>query len=442
MAEAAKELDDIAKTLRAVIGRLKQMHALWGQAATAYFEPDAFRLALQQCIMTSRTVTFIVQSHKAAIPDFDAWYGAFQEAWRSDAVMTWARDARNKIEKQGDLETLSEVRAELVAAYAHNPTTHWIPAINAGPEEIRRSIPAKYLDEHVKETGLLAIERRWVDVELPGREVLDALAHVYGQLAHLVISLHRQLGAPIPATNPQLGEHLLRDLLDDGRTRSMARPSRERTIYVTVKDGTLVDGLMVPSKNDPKLSERARKRYGKTSDWGRLKDAKSFEDVAEVFFVEARGVMLRDSYHQTIAILFKGIVPFETISLALHDRRQKYMAMREIAERVRCSGADGVFLLSEGWTAKPEDLKPNQFAVDAPNRGEALLLWAVNSDGVHLSLEADIHRKRIKKHKVKSLGPTRRETAARIVAFAPILEVWGRLGDLKLDEEEGWPPGY
>jgi hypothetical protein len=159
----------------AVLRRLKQVSTLWHQAEVTYFDPTKFRVALQNCITTARTVTFIVQNHKSAIPGFDEWYKTYTDRFASDAVMRWAVNARNKIEKQGDLETLSQVRAELVAAYAHNPSTLWLPAINATPEQIRLSIPAKLLDKHVVSTGILAIERRWVDAELPEYEICEAV---------------------------------------------------------------------------------------------------------------------------------------------------------------------------------------------------------------------------------------------------------------------------
>jgi hypothetical protein len=115
-----KELEE---ALTAVVRRLAHLRANWNQALENYFHPGGFRIALQNAIATSRTVTFILQSHKAAIPDFDNWYKPFIEKFRNNPIMVWAKDARNKIEKQGDLETLSQVRAELIASYAGNPRT-------------------------------------------------------------------------------------------------------------------------------------------------------------------------------------------------------------------------------------------------------------------------------------------------------------------------------
>src|SRR5262245_37576044 len=138
--------EDLAKGLMAVVGRLKQVNTLWHEALAAYFEPGRFSIAVQNCITTSRTVTFILQSHKAAFPGFDNWYPTFQQKFADDPVMVWAKDARNKIEKQGDLQTLSQIRAELIAAYLANPVTEWITSpVGLSPDQIRRSVPDRLL---------------------------------------------------------------------------------------------------------------------------------------------------------------------------------------------------------------------------------------------------------------------------------------------------------
>jgi len=285
----------LVEAMSAVLGRLRQVHSLWHQAEETYFEPGQFRVALQNCITTARTVTFILQSHKAAIPGFDEWYEAYRERFAADPVMRWSVTARNKIEKQGDLETLSQVRAELVAAYAGNPTTPWMPSINATPEQIRRSIPAKYLDAHVVNTGVLAIERRWVDAELPDHEILDALAHVYGQLALMVVGLHDHLKWPIPPHKPGLGQHLIADLLPDGRTKTMERPPARRSINIAVKDGNEIESLAIPQPHDPKQMKKARKRYDDFGGFEKLKASSTFEETAEAFFDQARYLMVRST---------------------------------------------------------------------------------------------------------------------------------------------------
>ncbi len=103
--------------LAGVDRRLEDAHQHWHRAEQAYFNPEPFRVAIQTAIQTLRTVTFILQNKKQNIPEFDAWYGDWQEKLKSDSLMRRMVEARNKIEKRGDLEVHSFVRAEIVASY-------------------------------------------------------------------------------------------------------------------------------------------------------------------------------------------------------------------------------------------------------------------------------------------------------------------------------------
>ncbi len=71
--------------LAGVDRRLEDVHQHWHQAEQAYFYPDRFRVAIQTAIQTLRTVTFILQNKKQDIPEFDAWYGEWQEKLRTGA---------------------------------------------------------------------------------------------------------------------------------------------------------------------------------------------------------------------------------------------------------------------------------------------------------------------------------------------------------------------
>jgi hypothetical protein len=187
--------------LRAVDRRLEDLHRQWHVADDAYFDPEGFRVAIQTAIQTLRTVTFILQSNKALIPDFDAWYAGWQKKMGDDPLMVWMRDARNKIEKQGDLEAHSTIRAQIIASYLDEGPRIDVPAKLAdAPVQLLKSIPASALGEHIWKNGVLRIERRWVENTLPEYELLDAVAIAYGRVAQVLADAHRQLGLEPPTT--------------------------------------------------------------------------------------------------------------------------------------------------------------------------------------------------------------------------------------------------
>lgn len=162
--------------------RLADLHRHWHVAEAAYFDPDAFRVGIQTAIQTARTVTFILQAQKAAFPDFDGWYLPWQERFRADPLMRWMVDARNRIEKQGDLATHSRVRAEIVASHlpGEGPRIDAPAELFDAPWKIVRAIPKGALGDHLRKKGTLRIERRWVENSLPDWELLDAVATAYG----------------------------------------------------------------------------------------------------------------------------------------------------------------------------------------------------------------------------------------------------------------------
>jgi hypothetical protein len=47
----------------------------------------------------------------------------------------------------------------------------------------------------VRKDGVLVVERRWVTVTLPDRELLDASAHVYSVLDHLLVEAEAKFAA-------------------------------------------------------------------------------------------------------------------------------------------------------------------------------------------------------------------------------------------------------
>lgn len=410
------------QAVSAVIQRLFQMRQLWEDAANNYFEPSRFALALQSCITTSRTVTFILQSNKAEFDNFEVWYEAWRSRWNADLIMKWARDARNSIEKVGDLKTYSQVRAEIIASYDQGPQTEWMPqALIASPTVIWQSVPSKFRIPQVVEHGTLLIERRWVDSDLPDTEVLEALAHVYAEFCLAINDLLKNHGVKAP---PQL---------DQSRPDVMGELAMDRAIYLSMKDGSpqgfryFKKPLEVPSKKSKKI---VAKRYGKAgSNWTRLKSAKSLRDVAEAFFANARAVMARDGMHHSITFLFKGIQVLQMIRTDHPTRASRYVLMRDLARLARIVGADGVMMIAEVWTAQRENIPSSGYAVEAPDRGEALSLVAATRDGKSFGFQAGVLRKRPGSKKVKSIGPTEVEERGFPFMFLPFFQLWGCVDD-------------
>jgi hypothetical protein len=87
--------------------RLRDAFHHWRQLEWTYFAPYEFRINLNSFLQEARNVTFILQKNKSAIRGFEKWYSDWQQRMRDDALMKWAVESRNRVTKQGDLETES-----------------------------------------------------------------------------------------------------------------------------------------------------------------------------------------------------------------------------------------------------------------------------------------------------------------------------------------------
>ena len=98
--------------------RLDDARTYWFRALAAYCDPDEFRLMLNGCIQALRSVTFMLQKQKARISGFEEWYcGGVRSRLSADVIASWLADARNHIEKKGDLQKSSTARLQVIDSY-------------------------------------------------------------------------------------------------------------------------------------------------------------------------------------------------------------------------------------------------------------------------------------------------------------------------------------
>ena len=248
--------------LSSVDKRLDDVRVAWIDALRNYNKPDEFRRSLNTCVTTLRTVTFVLQKNKASIPDFQPWYEKWQERMRQDEVMHWLLVARNYIEKEGDLKTLSVADVTMtidwgMRIYQRFPVDPFLSTSQIA-ETVRESVP---VEKEKAESALLEVERRWVDVQLPDYEVLDALSYCYSFIAKLVEDAHAQLGIRgLCPYRKELGvidieqkriEHL------GGRPPCMVATRGMRTVIMKLSTGEELSTMTHEKAIDRKDAEKA-----------------------------------------------------------------------------------------------------------------------------------------------------------------------------------------
>jgi hypothetical protein len=331
-------------------------------------------------------------------------------------------DARNRIEKQGDLESLSWVRAEIIASHLDEGPREDIPAeLFEGPKQILDRVPKNALGEHIFKDGVLRIERRWVENSLPDYELLDAVAIAYGHLSLLVADAHRQMGLPEPTVATENGELPYDRAMAGGRMPCMIGHNENRLLDIWIATEKPLQFEAHRVTLDRKTAEEAAKRYGieKTHDRRDERDPRSH---ARYFFEMARRMFLHDGHHVFMVMIFKDGQPIDFREVRIKEHGQKYVFMRGLANEVLRMGGDAVLTISEVWHAEVNSTFAYRRVVDMPNREEGLAATLVMKDGEPLHLHAKIDRFGDK----IELGETVETEGGSHYAFAPVYAAWGR----------------
>ncbi|MBR0565100.1 hypothetical protein J5J83_03085 [Azoarcus sp. L1K30] len=349
--------------------RLKDLAQILKQCEGNYFEPELFRMNTNQFLQTARTVTFIIQKHKAEIHGFEQWYKSnVVDAWASDELMSWAKDSRNAIEKEGDLDMYSSLSASLFFSYIEEddltiPCGHE-ELIGAGVKRLTR-LARRVLPTAVSDGAVVKVERRWVANSLPEWELLHALTYIYVRHFECCRKLAQHLGGVIC--------HTIRNPTD---THGLASESRE-IVYFKL--------------NSPfahKLRHTSVKLNRNISDASILKEITkrrrpptSLDANVELFSEYAQAVFARDGYHIPILFAFDEdwrMVDFVPTKFA--DHADKYIFFRYIADRAADLRASSIIWVSEAWLRNTENFGTIPIR-HLPVVGEGLEVLGMDKDG-------------------------------------------------------------
>lgn len=395
--------------------RLEQAHRLWHQALETYDDAEGFHANLNALIESLRNVTFMLQSEKERIAGFDDWYKKWQEAMKGDIVMSWLHDARTTVVHKGDLET-----ASTAVARVHTNLTLATATINVPPTiptDVASTILANKLPEPFASNPqdlVLSVERRWCVADLPGYELLDALAHAYAVLSKLVMEAHERM------------DHELEDLVYDAnhpdvlgdRRPCMIATTELRTVRISLADRKVLAPHKIAVSPSPREIAIAAHRYGIRESLPLADDPFQF---AETLIPLAKKILKKDKHH-TRLVWLKSASGWTCRELNAFDRTEKYVLMRHLAEEIQRLKVTALVDIGEvRMLSKQEELggpMPN----DAPGRKEALFIWVATSDGRFRSYLTPFSRNIFGKVKLENTTVADSDFPTYM---APVCEVWG-----------------
>lgn len=353
---------------------------LWIDCAKAYCNPESFRLNLNNCIQTLRTITWILQKSKSDIPGFNEWYVKWQAQMRSNQILKWLHDSRNRIVKEGDLILFSKARIAIVTNWFEPPSIEIeIPPFTKTSDFVRViskrvSIKPSYLD------AILRVERKWVDSELPKTELLEALAYTFRFLTKMLLDAHESL------LKDKYAEKCSWYHVYNSQKKqihgSMNSFDWYRTSWFDLKNNEFID-IQESVINKKLLSQKkAKERYSNClSSIRKFKDAKNLNEEAKIFFEMAKGVLKRDGHHSPIAIIGYPNGSKKVYSLAFKDKSDKILVIHKLANTLKSTGAITFILIGESWLYPASTVKYTKKGFECPDKKEALSVSALNAKG-------------------------------------------------------------
>lgn len=342
--------------------RLKDLSHILVSCEKTYFEPELFRMNLNQFLQTARTVTFIIQKNKNEIPNFTNWYDdAVIKAWSKDDLMTWAKDSRNKIEKEGDLELHSKLTTTLLFVYDEKHDIHLAcgrnELINYNVKKLirlaQKKLPTGFID-----SASIKIERRWVANELPEWELLNAIIYIYGKIYTCCVSL---------------SQHLNNNFDDSISSPSKFTSSRINTVktnYVKLSDLHL-SSIKISTLNindDIKAPDDFINIFRSTEKPDSLKNLVNFHGEL------AKSLFNNSSYHITVIFFYdEKFNMIHALSTKFNDQADKIIFWRQVAELIPQFNIHKIVFVSEAWTRMPS-YDPKVPIKNMPIIGESLTI--------------------------------------------------------------------
>lgn len=364
--------------------RLRDLGHLLKSCGETYFRPDLFRRNTNQFLQTSRTVTFIIQKNKSAIPDYDRWYKSnVTGPWGSDVVMTWAKDARNVIEKEGDLDMQSTLHVAVLFSYH----SHEDMVLEVDRKELLQASVDQLLKRAIKElplgiadAALLKVQRRWVVNTLPDQELIYALTYAYGRLHEVCTSLCKHLGV-------EMDSSVLHPTYFDPAANDFAKVR-----YTKLSSSSTVKQVAERIVRDPDF--RPSTAMAKVKDSLRVIPA-SMSGVLELHAKMAEATFNQCGNHMPMVFFYdEKWVQIDMVCTVFADQSDKFMFWRTMADRAFYMKAAGFVFVTEVWLRSP--LSVDVPIRDLPIKGEMLQVtcggasgdietvsWAIsrNSDG-------------------------------------------------------------
>lgn len=363
-----------------VHNRLSEIHKFWHDMLFDYQNPENFRISLNAAIQSLRNTTFLLQSNKTFIPNFDQWYQQYQDLMKSNEILKWLHQARNLIVKQRDLELCS---IAIASVRTWDDVSHLEFKISPfiTTEQIAKDIVQLHIIEaprSIIKDAILNVERKWIVNELFNHELLDVIAYGYKFFQNLLSDAHKQAGLNIElCKKPYNPKH------ENSFIPCMSVTKDDRSANIKLSNQELFPKVQFSSIEEVKSAkfQDNMKRYSE------IKPAlpgcvDNLLEFAKIINERAKQILIMDGGHITLFILCYPDGSYKPIEIRLDNQSEKYILIRSFANLIMKTRANGVIAISEAWYLLEEECSDYKLPAEHSKRKEALQVSAVSKDKV------------------------------------------------------------
>lgn len=401
--------------LKTVEKRLIDSFHLWMKLSYNYFSPNEFRVYLNSTIQELRNITFILQKNKSSIKGFDSWYSNWQSKMKADKFLKWLVESRNKIVKEGDLETDSIAKVSIIHNWYNPPVKEFSVSPFLNSNEICEFVLETISEKELPRNSIMKVERRWIESSLKDTELLETLIHCFDIYASIIYDAHTYIDfVSCPYRN------FYKDI-KNYKTNYLLNKDSYLVTYFDLTTKTNITSKLVDFTPTEKEFKEIEERYAFLKDFKipKSKTTTLLED-AEFNFEFAKNILSNDGYHLPTVILSDINEKKEFHQLRLENKRDTYLTFRKIADIIKVKKFTRVIFIGEAWGAIPNEKHPERLPEDYPNKIELLNVLAIDKDGQEFSITSVFTRENGK----IIFGPKQISKESTMNIFNPIREVW------------------
>lgn len=324
--------------------RLYESSKLWADCDENYHDFKEFISSLNGLIQSLRNLTFIIQSYKSIIPNFEGWYVSKQDEMRRDAYLRWAHESRNIVVKSSNLKLKSKTVVELMNWESHPLQTIEIDPLSENTEIINTywtGLSVKNLTKALNEP-IIRIERYWIADNLPEKELLWLTAYCYRYFKNMTLDLYGKIRVD--------KSHILSGFEKNAKILNKNTLFEDkRTLILNLKDGKKFSRRSEKvSVKDKELEKLAKKRYG-IQKQNYIRNEDKFLDSFELVTETAKHLLGIDGHHVPMVFLFDKDLNQEIYSLVINDRAELYYSFRKLGDDILTKRAVAAIIVSEMW---------------------------------------------------------------------------------------------